>query len=144
MLRKDYAWVREFELQFFATPTSVELIVEGNDENESIADEQRTAFLQLGRAVHVAEREIYKHYLNVSDDYRARFGADANSRMPRIQSQDELGSLVKLTGIIFPMVMTPGEVTTGFLLECSWEPEAGLGVKITNGEVEVGGQDILT
>jgi len=41
-------------------------------------------------------------------------------------------------------MMDPGEISVGFLLECSWEPEHGLGVKFTNDEVEMGTQDILT
>jgi hypothetical protein len=137
-------WVWEIELPFFGVSAKVELIVEGNGEHASIFDEQREAYQQLPVAIARAEDGIFEFYRSICDDYRSRFGNDADIRMPRINDKSELSKLVELTGVVFPMIMNSGEVSVGFLLECSWEPEHGLGVKITNGEIEVGTQDILT
>jgi hypothetical protein len=137
-------WVREIEVAFLGVKSSVEVIVEGNDDDETIFDEQRDAFQQLPEAIVKAEGAALAHYQSVTEDFRAQFGEQADIKMPRIQTQSELAKLVKLTGIVFPMVLDRGEVTVGFLLECSWDPEHGLGVRIVNGESEVGTQDLLT
>lgn len=137
-------WMREVELKFLGNTSTVELIVEGNDEDESIYDEQRVSYQQLPNVIPMAESEILKFYQSVCEDYRSRFGDEAETRMPIINELSELSDLVNLTGVVFPMVMDPGEISVGFLLECSWDPEHGLGVKFTNHEFEVGTQDILT
>lgn len=141
---KNGNWVREIDLLFLGVSTQVELIVEGNGERASIFAEQRAAYQQLPDAVVKAEAGILDFYQSICDDYRDRFGNDADIRMPKLSNKSGLVRLVRLTGVIFPLVMNSGEVSVGFLFECSWEPEHGLGVKITNGTVEVGTQDILT
>lgn len=143
-LQFNGSWVREIELQFLGVTSAIELIVEGNGDHESIYDEQRVSYQQLSDAIPKAEIAIFKFYQSICDDYRSRFGDEADARMPLIGEISELSKFVKLTGVVFPMVMHRGEISVGFLLECSWEPEHGLGVKLANGEIEVGTQDILT
>jgi hypothetical protein len=137
-------WTREMELTFLGVPTNVELIVEGNGTHKSIFDEQRASYQHLPDAIPKAEDGILNFYQSICDDYRSRFGSDADTRMPTVSDKSELSSLVRLTGVIFPRVMNSGDISVGFLLECSWDPEDGLGVKLTNGKLEVGSQDILT
>ena len=138
------SWVREIELTFLGMKSTVELIVEGNDENESILEEQRVSYQKLSEIVPRAEAEIFKFYESICHGFRTQFGEEADTRMPTIEEKSDLATLVKLTGIVFPMVTDAGEISVGFLLECSWDPEHGLAVKITNDEAEVGTQDILT
>jgi hypothetical protein len=143
----EFAWMREIDVPFLGQTSHVELIVEGNDEEETILDEQRICFQQYQESeadnMSRIETALFEYYQGVCDDYRYQFGADADARMPLIQSPADLFALVELTGMIFPIVMNPGEKTMGFLLECAWEPELGLGVKLTDGKIEVGGQDLL-
>jgi hypothetical protein len=138
------SWVREIKLTFVGMKSTVELIVEGNDENESIREEQRMSYQKLSEIVPRAEAELFKFYESICDGFRTQFGEEADTRMPKIKENSDLAKLVKLTGVVFPMVMEAGEISVGFLLECSWDPEHGLSVKITNGEAEIGTQDILT
>ena len=138
------SWTRDIELTFLGVTSTIELIVEGNDDDESILDEQRDSFKKLMDSIPMAEDGILTYYQSVCNDYRSRFGDDADARMPVISDKTSLSTLTKLTGVVFPMVMDSGETSVGFLLECSWEPEHGLGVKITNGKIEVGTQDLIT
>lgn len=130
------------ELFFLGRSANVEVFVEGGD--ESPADEQRTAFRLLPDSIAKAETVVFEFYERIYQDYRAQFGMDAGARMPKVTEASELAQLVNLTGVVFPEVTHPGEITIGFLFECSWDPEHGLGVKFTNGNAEVGSQDILT
>lgn len=137
-------WVREIDLTFFGAMSTVELIVEGNDDNEAIFDEQRDSFRKLSDTISEVEDEILEYYQSICDDFRARFGDDADARMPIIDDKANLQKLVRLTGVVFPMVRDSSEFSVGFLLECSWDPEHGVGVKIVNDKIEAGTQDLVT
>ncbi|MCA9095538.1 MAG: hypothetical protein KDA68_18795, partial [Planctomycetaceae bacterium] len=113
-------------------------------EEESILDEQRESYRNLRDFIPMAEDGIFSYYQSACGDFRAQFGLDADIKMPLISNKSMLSGMTKLTGVLFPMVLDPGEVTIGFLLECSWDPEHGLGVRVSNGKVEVGSQDLLT
>lgn len=138
-------WMREIELTFLGSKKLVELIVEENDDDdEIILDEQRTAFQNLPKAILKAEDEIFKYYQTICKEYRYQLGDQADTRMPIINKISDLSELIELTGVVFPMVLDAGDISVGFLLECPWDPEHGMGVKITNDSIEVGSQDILT
>ncbi|MCA9115236.1 MAG: hypothetical protein KDA79_09115 [Planctomycetaceae bacterium] len=138
------SWTKDVELTFLGVTSIVELIVEGNDDNESILDEQRDSFRKLKDFISMAEDAVFAYYQSVCDDYRSRYGDEADARMPVLSGKTGLSALTELTGVVVPMVMDSGEISIGFLPECSWDPEHGLGVKIINGQVEVGAQDLLT
>src|SRR6267154_2199412 len=98
-------WSRGIEVTFLGVTANVELIVEGNDEHESIFSEQRTSYQQLSNAIVTAEDGILDFYQSNCDDYRSQFGDDADRRMPVVSDKSDLSGLVKLTGVIFPIVM---------------------------------------
>jgi len=132
-------WVGEVELLFLDATCAVQIIVEGNDDEYSIAEEQRNSFKQLPMLLPKAEDGIFDYYLSARDEYE---GMD--TPMPKILQKSELKDLVELTGVVFPSVSDPGEVSVGLILGCTWDPEYGVGVKIVNSTVEVGGQDLVT
>ncbi len=138
------SWTREIDLTFLGVTSTVEIIVEGNDDNEAILDEQRMSFRKLAGSIQLAEDGIFEYYKRVRTDYRLQFGDDADDRMPVISDKSRLSNFTRLTGVVFPMVLSVGDETIGFLLECTWDQEHGLGVKITNDEIEVGSQDLIT
>lgn len=136
-LQFDYAWKKESEQKIFGVTSKVEIIVEGNDENETIREEQRTSYREFqaknSEIISMVEDAVYKYYQSICD----------SKNLPKIK-RSEIANYVELTGIIFPMVINDGEISIGFLLEGECEPEHGIGVKITNGEVEASTQDLLT
>lgn len=63
---------------------------------------------------------------------------------PTISTKDEIANIVEPKQLIFPMVFDEDVSHVGLLLECTWEPEHGLAVKIEDEEIiEVGFQDIV-
>ena len=136
-LRFKWAWRKEFNQTMFGVSKNVELIVEGNDENASILNEQRMSFRDFqtrnSEIISVAEDAIFEYYQQICDELE----------IPSVK-RTNMANQVELTGIKFPMVMDEGDISVGFLLECSWDPEHGLGVKMLNGKVEVSTQDLLT
>lgn len=146
-LEFDGSWVRQIDVTFFGCSEKVELCVKGNDENECIFDEQRISYLQFrerqSEIVSKTEDAIFEYYQEIVDDYRVQFGESADERMPKVSEKKDLARLLEVCCVIFPMVLIPGEMSIGFLFECSWDPEHGLGVKLRNGKYEVGTQDLL-
>ena len=146
-LEFDGSWVRQIDITFFGCLENVELCVKGDDEYESIFEEQRQTYLQFlecqSEIVSKTEDAIFKYYQKIVDDYRIQFGKSADERMPQVSEKKDLARLLEVCSVIIPMVLRPGEIAIGFLFECSWDPEHGLGVKLRNGKYEVGTQDLL-
>lgn len=140
----DQTWNRTLEWEFLGQQFEVELIVEGNDENEAIAPEQREAFAQLSEVTPRVEQGIFDYYFEILDDFRSRFQTDVDTRMPIIKDKSELLKIINPTGIIFPSVLVARQLSIGFLFECSWDPEEGLGVLLRDGKIEVGTQSLVT
>ncbi len=136
-LRFSYAWKKEVDQTMFGVTNKVELIVEGNDENETIRNEQRMSYREFqtrnSEIIKTTEEAILEYYKRVCDDLQ----------IPSVK-KIEMASQVQLTGIVFPMVIDEGDISVGFLLECTWDTEHGLGVEIINGKIEVSTQDLLT
>jgi hypothetical protein len=132
----DYAWKKDHEQTIFSKTVIVEIIVEGNDEDELIRDEQRTSYREFishnSDIISRVEEAVFEYYQEVCDD----------KGLPLIERAD-LVNKVELTGIVFPMVLDDGDISVGFLLEAECDPEHGIGVKITNGEIEASTQDLI-
>lgn len=58
--------------------------------------------------------------------------------------REDLATHVELTGIVFQLVLRRGEQVIGFLFECDWDLENGLGVRMDGENIEVGSQDSIT
>lgn len=141
-------WEREIDVIFFGKKDTVLLYAEGNDEKETILDEQRKSFdifsADQAAVLKQVEDAIYSHYSEINGDLRAQFGASADEFAPVIDKPSDLLELIELKIVIFPMVLEPGESAIGFIFDCKWDQEHGLGIKITDGEIEIGEADLLT
>ena len=133
-----FAWTKDVDQTFYGKNFKAGLIVDGNDEDETILEEQREAYKRFqeneSEIIAKAERAVYEYYNEVCYSIAS----------PQIK-ESEIADHVELTGIVFPMVLKRGEISIGFLFEADCDPEHGIGVKIINDEIEeVSTQDILT
>ncbi|VUD69388.1 hypothetical protein TDB9533_04755 [Thalassocella blandensis] len=137
-LEFEDSWIRKYQQTIFSEKMDIYLRVEGNDSKERIRDEQRNSFknyeLNNEQIIKTVENAVTAYYL----DFCQSIGKPINAKQ-------EISKVVELTGIIFPMVLKSGEQTFGLFFEADCDPENGIGVKFTNGEIEeVSTQDILT
>ena len=135
-LEFDYDWVKDSKQKIFGREFDIDIIVEGNDENNSIREEQRESFKKF----QVNNSEIIKRVELVVFEYDQTVRKEQS--MIEIKFS-EVSDKIILSGIIFPVVLEDGELSIGFLFESDSEPEHGIGIKITDEEIEVGNQDIL-
>jgi hypothetical protein len=133
-LRKRFtSWRREIDQSLYGTSQLVQLIVDCNNAEGEIFSEQRQAYLNFkaheSEIIGSVEAAIGEYIRELAQEYEVPVGDPSKH--------------VRLAGIVFPMVLSPGECTIGFLLECDFDVENGIGIKISNGHIEIGYQDIV-
>jgi len=144
----DASWYRPETFKFLDRQCDVRMRVEGNDEDEAIWPEQREAFRYFVEnreliATRMAEA-LFGYYTDIGSDLRAQLGPEVSKAAPEIANPADLNQLVEITTLVFPLVLEEGECRIGFMGSCTWDPEHGIGVVFSDGEIEVGCQDLLT
>ena len=86
--------------------------------------------------------KIYFYYLEEQDEYRKMYEEEADVFAPYVNSISDIVSLITPIGLVFPQ--KNNSMNFGILLECIWDSEAGIGVRIKDNEViGIGTQDII-
>jgi hypothetical protein len=146
-LEFEAAWVRDDQIKIFGEACPVLLLVEGNDAEESILDEQRASYTNFRaneeRLLGEAVEALFRYYCEIRPSLQSQFGPRAGDLAPPLASSFELSKVVEFTTLIFPIVLEEGEQRFGLMGSCTWDPEHGIGIKVTDGDIEIGGDDLL-
>ncbi len=140
-------WKRKYEIAFFSKKYRGMLIIRGELE-EDIEKIQIEAFekFSLNKKIIIfeVEEKLFEYYCSVLEEYRDKFGEDANIYAPILKEKEELKKLLEFEAIYIPYSFEENERVIGVLFKSKWEPGHGIGVKIVNEKVvEVGFQDIV-
>ncbi len=144
----NYGWVKKIELEMFGENINIQVIIDAEEDAE-FEDAQVEAYKKFFEDINVkvreAEEATFNYYQEVIPQYREQFSdVEKNKNAPLISEVPELNKLVTPKQILFPMVFDEDEREAGFICDCTWEIEHGLGIKFENEKlVEVGFQDIL-
>lgn len=145
----DYGFEGKMSIKLFGKEWDI--ILQINTEEEEIADSQRNVYLQFvenkEEVLRDVENSIFEYYQDVFETYRNQISDDIKGNLvaPKINSKYELAKLVKPESLIIDYDFE-GKIPQryGFIMEASWEPSHGLGVRIEkNKVVEVGFQDVI-
>lgn len=148
-LEFDYGWVKKIELELFGEKRVLEVVIDADEDADfesAQVESYKEFFKEIDMRVKEAEWAAFDFYQKESPDIRAQYDndADINRYVPEVIKKEDLYKLVTPKQIMFPMVFDDDEREAGFLCDCSWEIEHGLGIKFENEVVtEVGFQDIL-
>lgn len=129
-----YWWEKSIEIEVFDQFSTVEIAIHG--EEDAVFDDEQVAayeefFGTLPEMIKQAEQAIV-------DYYKTRINPGSQVTI------QEVSDMVSIDEIIFPSTLIPGQREAGFLGECQWEVEHGLGIKFINGRFDnIGFQDIL-
>lgn len=139
--------MRDDQIKIFGEVCPVLLRVEGNDAEESILDEQRASYTNFRaneeRLLGEAVEALFRYYGEIRPSLESQFGPRAGDLAPPLASSFELSKLVKFTTLIFPIVLDEGEQSFAITGNCTWDPEHGIGIKVTDGDIEIGGGDLI-
>jgi hypothetical protein len=143
----DVYWKRNYSLTFLSNAIVVTLIIDG-DADAEFEDNQFSAFDEFERIkvslIKDVEERCFQHYMSVCDENRKRFEAQAEELSPAIRTKDDLNGILSLKQIIVIESFDLAERKIGFIFDASFEPELGIGVECTNGQItNIGHQDIV-
>lgn len=143
-LKFEDGWFAKTSIEFLGVHKEIEIWVAGNDDNETIWQEQRDAYR------HYLENEtsiisefteaMYRHYTGIWPDLQKQFGDSAAKMAPKIESALDLPKVINIEALVFPIVCERGERRFGFIGGCCWDPEHGFGVEMG---YSIGGSDKL-
>jgi len=140
----DY-WERSETVRLFERNYDATLCFEG--EGDHLDEIQRRSYVVfreeeaalLGRV----ERGMFEYYERIAPEVRHRLGDAADELAPTVASVQDLGGLVTLRSVLFPVDSRSTGRSVCFLFDCTWDPELGVGVRVVDGEVEeIGTQDV--
>jgi hypothetical protein len=139
-------WERTEEIDLFGRRYSVTIIFAG-EADAGLGESQRQAFAAFQRdrvgCLRRAEVALLEHYRRIHPDVSSQLGESADALAPAVSTAQDLARVLTPTEISFPPA-DGGRRVVGLLLDCTWDPELGVGVKLVDEEVkQVGTQDLV-
>ena len=131
----NYGWTRDMTVTIFGEQYVLEMIIDADEDGEFEEEMIKEANAAVVSYYHNEISEIVSGY------------TDSNEKqcfLDKIGNEEEIFSLLKPKQIVFPLTFDETVEEVGFLCDCDWDKDNGLGIKFTNGVLsEIGPQDIL-
>lgn len=127
-------WTKSINCRIFGELKDIELVIDSDDEAE-FAQEQVESYIEFFKDI--------DNYIKLAEQSVFRYYNDNIAKKPLVEVED-IYPMVSIEQIFIPVNIEPNMREIGFLGECSWEPEHGLGIRFVNERIsEVGFQDVL-
>ena len=142
-------WTRPFSITIFGKEHILEINIDAEEDAEfEINQEKSYTFFQehLDEIVTEANAAILLYYNREISNIVSSFTnlAEKQSFLNKIGDEQQIYSLLQPKQIMFPLTFDESVEEFGFLCDCDWDKENGIGIKFTNGLLsEIGYQDIL-
>ena len=142
-------WTRPFSITIFGKEHILEINIDAEEDAEfEINQEKSYTFFQehLDEIVTEANAAILSYYNREISNIVSGFTnlAEKQSFLNKIGDEQQIYSLLQPKQIMFPLTFDESVEEFGFLCDCDWDKENGIGIKFTNGLLsEIGYQDIL-
>ena len=137
-LKYNYGWTKDISLDIFNKRHVLEINIDADEDAEfEINQEKAYIFFEnhLDEIVKEANVAIISSYTN----HKAK-----QYFLDIIGDKEKIYSLLQPKQILFPLTFDENVEEFGFLCECDWDKENGIGIKFVNGVLsEIGFQDIL-
>ena len=142
-------WTRPISITIFGKQYVLEINIDADEDAEfEINQEKAYTFFQehLDEIVTEANSAILSYYNREISNIVSSFTnlAEKQSFLNKIGDEQQIYSLLQPKQIMFPLTFDESVEEFGFLCDCDWDKENGIGIKFTNGLLsEIGYQDIL-
>ena len=142
-------WTRPISTTMFGKQHVLEINIDADEDAEfEINQEKAYTFFQehLDEIVTKANYAILSYYNREIPDIVSSFTnlAEKQSFLNKIGDDQQIYSLLQPKQIMFPLTFDENVEEFGFLCDCDWDKENGIGIKFVNGILsEIGYQDIL-
>lgn len=142
-------WTRPISIAMFGKQHVLEINIDADEDAEfEINQEKAYTFFQehLDEIVTEVNSAILSYYNREISDIVSSFTnlAEKQSFLNKMGDEQQIYSLLQPKQIMFPLTFDESVEEFGFLCDCDWDKENGIGIKFTNGLLsEIGYQDIL-
>ena len=148
-LKYNYGWTKDISLDIFNKRHVLEINIDADEDAEfEINQEKAYIFFEnhrdeIAKEVDVA---ILSYYNREISDIVSSYTNHKEKQyfLDIIDDKDKIYSLLQPKKIMFPLTFDENVEEFGFLCECDWDKENGIGIKFVNGVLsEIGYQDTL-
>ena len=148
-IKFNYGWTKDISLDIFNKRHILEINIDADEDAEfEINQEKAYIFLEnhideIAKEVDVA---ILSYYNREISDIVSSYTNHKEKQyfLDIIGDKDKIYSLLQPMKIMFPLTFDENVEEFGFLCECDWDKENGIGIKFVNGVLyEIGYQDVL-
>ena len=145
----NYGWTQDMPLTIFGKEYVLEVTIDADDDGEFEVNQERAYVFfkeHQDEMIKEANAAVVSYYHNEISEIVSGY-TDSNEKqffLYKIGNEEEIFSLLKPKQIMFPLTFDENVEEVGFLWDCDWDKDNGLGIKFTNGLLsEIGPQDIL-
>ena len=145
----NYGWTQDITVTIFGKQYVLEINIDGDEDAEFEINQERAYIFfkeHLDEIVKEANCAIVSYYnREISNIVSGYTNIDEKQYfLDKIGDEEQIYSLLKPKQIMFPLTFDENVEEFGFLCDCDWDKENGIGIKFTNGVLsEIGYQDIL-
>lgn len=142
-------WTRPISIMIFGKQHVLEINIDADEDAEfEVNQEKAYTFFQehLYEIVTEANAAILSYYHREISNIVSGYTNIAEKQyfLDKIGDEQQIYSLLQPKQIMFPLTFDESVEEFGFLCDCDWNKENGIGIKFTNGLLsEIGYQDIL-
>ncbi|MBO3756293.1 hypothetical protein J5O02_04315 [Streptococcus suis] len=130
----EFYWTKSISLKIFGELKTIEVAIDA-DEDAGFEREQVESYIEFFKNIN--------HYIQLTEKGVFQYYNEKIADQPLTEIED-IYPMVSIEQIFIPINTKPDMREIGFLGECSWEPEHGLGIRFINENItEVGFQDVL-
>lgn len=145
----NYGWTQDMIVTIFGKQYVLEVTIDADDDGEFEVNQERAYIFfkeHLDEIIKESNTAIVSYYNNEIAGIVSGYTNIGEKQyfLDKIGDEEQIYSLLKPKQIMFPLTFDEHVEEFGFICDCDWDKENGVGIKFTNGILsEIGSQDIL-
>ena len=145
----NYGWTWELTVTIFGKQYVLEMIIDADDDGKFEVNQERAYIFfkeHQDEMIKESNASVVSYYNNEISEIVSGYTDSSEKQyfLDKISDEKEIFSLLKPKQMMFPLTFDETVEEVGFLCDCDWDKENGIGIKFTNGVLsEIGPQDIL-
>lgn len=145
----NYGWTQDMIVAIFGKEYVLEVTIDADDDGEFEVNQERAYIFfdeHQDEMIKEANTSVVSYYNNEISEIVSGYTDSSVKQyfLDKIGDEEEIFALLKPKQIMFPLTFDENVEEFGFLCDCDWDKDNGLGIKFTSGVLsEIGPQDIL-
>ena len=145
----NYGWTQELTVTIFGEQYVLEVIIDADEDGKFEVNQEKAYIFfkeHQEEMIKEANTSVVSYYNNEISEIVSGYTDSSVKQyfLDKIGDEEQIYSLLTPKQIMFPLTFDEHVEEFGFICDCDWDKENGVGIKFTNGILsEIGSQDIL-